>query len=170
MKNIEISLIKYMQDLYAHIYEGLMREIELDLIHGETYCMPGLEESMLSRCHFSPDWSISSVQGQAECQYLDVSWCLFWTLLTKPERPMPRESAVTEGVLPGYKLNRLLPSLKWSWGFHVALRIKFWIQAARNTCPVISRPGPTVAQSACAYSSSKETLHLLKTSILGRLI
>lgn len=54
MKNIETSLIKYMQDLYAHIYEGLMREIELDLINGETYCMHGLEQPMLSRCHFSP--------------------------------------------------------------------------------------------------------------------
>ena len=43
MKNIEISLIKSMQDLYAHIYKGLMREIELDLINGETHCIHGLE-------------------------------------------------------------------------------------------------------------------------------
>ena len=31
MKYIEISLTKYMQDTYAHIYKTLMREIELDL-------------------------------------------------------------------------------------------------------------------------------------------
>ena len=112
MKNIETSLIKYMQDLYAHIYEGLRREIELDLINGETYCMHGLEQPMLSRCHFSPGWSISSMQSQAEYQHLDVSWCLLWTLLTKPERPMPRESAVTEGVFPGYKLEQAAALLK----------------------------------------------------------
>lgn len=34
-KHKRFSLIKYMWDLYAHIYEGLMREIEIDLINGE---------------------------------------------------------------------------------------------------------------------------------------
>ena len=52
------------------------------------------------------------MQSQAECQHLDVSWCLLWMLLTKPERPMPRESAVTEAVLPGYELEQAAAPLK----------------------------------------------------------
>lgn len=76
------------------------------------------------------------MQSQSQYQHLGVSWCVLWTPLTTPMRPTPRASLTLKWSSQDINWNRLLPSLICSWGFHVAVRIKFRIQAARNTGPV----------------------------------
>lgn len=92
-----------------------------------------------------------------------MSWCLLWTLLTKPERPMPRESAITEGVLPGYKLEQAAVLLKMILRFPCSFENQVLNPSSQKHRPCISRPGLTLSRS-----SSRETLHLLKTLILGQ--
>ena len=64
-KHLGINLTKDVQDLYHENHKTLLREIYKDF-KGIRHWVLGLEDSVLLKCRFSPNWYINSVQYQSK--------------------------------------------------------------------------------------------------------
>ena len=69
IKYLGINLPKETKDLYIENYKTLMKENKEDKTDGETYCVHGLEESILSTWLYYPKQSIDSMQSLSSYQW-----------------------------------------------------------------------------------------------------
>ena len=68
IKYLGVYLPKETKNLYIENYKTLMKEIREDKTDGETYCVHGLEESILSKWLYYPKQSIDLMQSLSSYQ------------------------------------------------------------------------------------------------------
>ena len=68
IKYLGVYLPKQTKDLYIENYKTLVKVSKRTQTDGETYCVPGLEESILSKWLFYPKQSIDSMQSLSSYQ------------------------------------------------------------------------------------------------------